>query len=147
VFLLADAAKDVTGQIFAVRMNEIFLMGQSRPLRSVHRSEGWTCETLAAHAMPALKPSFYPLDRSGDVFSWGPVYEKVRTFSNAWIICRRFSSRVETRNLGLSNRLQLSIRKRTELSHKGTVGSVFMTQSRPCSTWVTDSCSRLVRQV
>jgi NAD(P)-dependent dehydrogenase (short-subunit alcohol dehydrogenase family) len=73
VFLLADGAKDVTGQIFAVRMNEIFLMGQSRPLRSVHRSEGWTCETLAAHAMPALKPSFYPLDRSGDVFSWDPV--------------------------------------------------------------------------
>ena len=30
-FLLTDAAKDVTGQIFAVRMNEIFLMGQSRP--------------------------------------------------------------------------------------------------------------------
>jgi NAD(P)-dependent dehydrogenase (short-subunit alcohol dehydrogenase family) len=73
VFLLTDAAKDVTGQIFAVRMNEIFLMGQSRPLRSVHRSEGWTSETLAAHAMPALKPSFYPLDRSGDVFSWDPV--------------------------------------------------------------------------
>jgi NAD(P)-dependent dehydrogenase (short-subunit alcohol dehydrogenase family) len=73
VFLLADAAKDVTGQIFAVRMNEIFLMGQSRPVRSVHSSEGWTCETLAAHAMPALKASFYPLDRSGDVFSWDPV--------------------------------------------------------------------------
>jgi NAD(P)-dependent dehydrogenase (short-subunit alcohol dehydrogenase family) len=72
-FLLSDAAKDVTGQIFAVRMNEVFLMGQSRPVRSVHRSEGWTCETLAAHAMPALKPSFCPLDRSGDVFSWDPV--------------------------------------------------------------------------
>ena len=41
-FLLSDAAKDVTGQIFAVRMNEIFLMSQSRPLRSVHRGEGWT---------------------------------------------------------------------------------------------------------
>ena len=41
-FLLGDAAKDVTGQIFAVRMNEIFLMGQSRPLRSVHRGEGWS---------------------------------------------------------------------------------------------------------
>jgi NAD(P)-dependent dehydrogenase (short-subunit alcohol dehydrogenase family) len=73
VFLLSGAAKDVTGQIFAVRMNEIFLMGQSRPLRSVHRSEGWTCETLAAHAMPALKPSFYPLDRSENVFSWDPA--------------------------------------------------------------------------
>ena len=73
VFLLSDAAKDVTGQIFAVRMNEIFLMGQSRPIRSVHRSEGWTCRTIAEHAMPALKSSFYPLDRSGDIFSWDPI--------------------------------------------------------------------------
>src|ERR1700748_2719320 len=31
VYLLSDTAKDVTGQIFAVRMNEIMLMGQSRP--------------------------------------------------------------------------------------------------------------------
>jgi len=73
VFLLSDAAKDVTGQIFAVRMNEIFLMSQSRPVRSVQRSEGWTCETIASQAIPALKPSFYPLDRSADVFSWDPV--------------------------------------------------------------------------
>jgi len=73
VFLLTDAAREVTGQIFAVRMNEIFLMSQSRPVRSVHRAEGWTCESLAQHAMPALKSSFYPLDRSADVFSWDPV--------------------------------------------------------------------------
>jgi NAD(P)-dependent dehydrogenase (short-subunit alcohol dehydrogenase family) len=73
VFLLADSAKDVTGQIFAVRMNEIFLMGQSRPLRSVHSAEGWTCETLANHAMPALKSSFYKLDRSADIFSWDAI--------------------------------------------------------------------------
>jgi NAD(P)-dependent dehydrogenase (short-subunit alcohol dehydrogenase family) len=72
-FLLSDAAADITGQIFAVRMNEIFLMSQSRPVRSVHRSEGWTVETLASHAMPALKSSFVPLDRSGDVFCWDPV--------------------------------------------------------------------------
>src|SRR4051794_15370016 len=46
VFLLSSEAKDVSGQIFAVRANEIFLMSQSRPLRSVHRSEGWTPETV-----------------------------------------------------------------------------------------------------
>ena len=73
VFLLGDAAKDVTGQIFAVRMNEIFLMGQSRPLRSVHRAEGWTCKSLAEHGMPALKSSFYKLDRSADIFSWDAI--------------------------------------------------------------------------
>src|SRR3984893_8377126 len=68
IFLASDLAKDVSGQIFAVRMNEIFLMGQSRPIRSVHRSEGWTCRSLAEHGMPALKGSFYPLDRSTDIF-------------------------------------------------------------------------------
>jgi NAD(P)-dependent dehydrogenase (short-subunit alcohol dehydrogenase family) len=73
VFLCSDEAQEVTGQIFAVRANEIFLMGQSRPLRSVHRAEGWTPETIASHAIPALKGSFYPLDRSQDVFSWDPL--------------------------------------------------------------------------
>jgi NAD(P)-dependent dehydrogenase (short-subunit alcohol dehydrogenase family) len=73
VFLASDDAKDVTGQIFAVRANEIFLMSQSRPLRSVHRAEGWTAETIASHAMPSLKAHFYPLERSQDVFSWDPL--------------------------------------------------------------------------
>ena len=73
VFLLSDAAEGISGQIFGVRNNEIFLMGQSRPLRSVHRGEGWTPETVAEHAIPAMKPHFYPLDRSEDIFSWDPI--------------------------------------------------------------------------
>lgn len=73
VYLLSDAAKDVNAQVFAVRNNEIFLMSQPRPLRSVHRSEGWTPEFIAEHGMPALKASFVPMDRSADVFSWDPV--------------------------------------------------------------------------
>src|SRR6267143_4237832 len=72
-FLLSDAAKDVTGQIFAVRMNEIFLMSQSRPLRSVHRAEGWTPQTLAEHGIPALKSSLYKRDRSADVIKWHAI--------------------------------------------------------------------------
>jgi NAD(P)-dependent dehydrogenase (short-subunit alcohol dehydrogenase family) len=73
VFLASDAAREVSGQIFAVRANEIFLMSQSRPLRSVHRAEGWNPEAIAAHALPALRPHFYPLERSQDVFSWDPL--------------------------------------------------------------------------
>jgi NAD(P)-dependent dehydrogenase (short-subunit alcohol dehydrogenase family) len=73
VFLASDEAKHVTGQIFAVRANEIFLMSQSRPLRSVHRAEGWTAETIGSHAIPSLRDHFYPLHRSQDVFSWDPV--------------------------------------------------------------------------
>ena len=73
VFLASDAAAEVNGQIFAVRGNEIFLMSQPRPLRSAHRSEGWTPETIAEHCIPALQQSFFPLDRSGEVFNWDPV--------------------------------------------------------------------------
>ena len=73
VFLLSDQAADVSGQIFGIRANEIFLMGQSRPIRSVHRGEGCDPETVAHHAIPALRASFYKLDRSAEVFSWDPI--------------------------------------------------------------------------
>ncbi|MBN9473863.1 MAG: 3-hydroxyacyl-CoA dehydrogenase [Bordetella sp. SCN 67-23] len=73
VYLGSDAASDVTGQIFAVRANELFLISQNRPLRSVQRSEGWTPEAIAEHAIPAMRSGFYALDRSADVFSWDPI--------------------------------------------------------------------------
>ncbi|MEE8297483.1 MAG: SDR family NAD(P)-dependent oxidoreductase [Hyphomicrobium sp.] len=73
VYLASDAAADVSGQIFGVRANEIYLFSQNRPLRSVQRSEGWTPETIGNHAMPALKAHFYQLDSSQDVFTWDPV--------------------------------------------------------------------------
>jgi len=73
VYLASDAAQDVTGQIFAVRANELFLMSQNRPVRSVHRAEGWTPESIAEQAIPAMRAHFYALDRSQDVFSWDPI--------------------------------------------------------------------------
>jgi NAD(P)-dependent dehydrogenase (short-subunit alcohol dehydrogenase family) len=73
VYLASDAATGVSGQIFAVRNNEIFLISQPRPVRSVHRGEGWTPEAIAEHGAPALEASFYPLAVSADVFSWDPV--------------------------------------------------------------------------
>jgi len=73
VFLASDAAKDVTGQIFAARYNELFVFSQPRPVRSTHRGEGWTPEAIAETAIPALRSAFLPLDRSGDVFCWDPV--------------------------------------------------------------------------
>jgi NAD(P)-dependent dehydrogenase (short-subunit alcohol dehydrogenase family) len=73
VYLASDAAAGVSGQVFATRHNEIFLMSSPRPIRGVHRSEGWTPETIAEHGMPALKGSLMPLDRSGEVFTWDPV--------------------------------------------------------------------------
>jgi NAD(P)-dependent dehydrogenase (short-subunit alcohol dehydrogenase family) len=73
VYLASDQADEVNAQVFAVRNNEIFLMSQPRPIRSVQRSEGWTPQSLAEHGMPALKGSFVPVERSGDVFTWDPV--------------------------------------------------------------------------
>jgi hypothetical protein len=73
VYLASDAAKEVNGQVFYTRKNEIFLMSQMRPLRGVHRSEGWTPRSVADHAIPALKSQFYPLERNQDVFGWDPI--------------------------------------------------------------------------
>jgi len=73
VALASDASAHANGQIFAVRNNEIFLISQPRPVRSVQRSEGWTPQDVVSHALPALKASFFDLDRSGDVFCWDPV--------------------------------------------------------------------------
>ena len=73
VFLASDAARDVNGQVFSPRMNEIFVFSQTRPVRSVHSGEGWTPEAIAQRALPALRSHFVPLDRSPDVFSWDPV--------------------------------------------------------------------------
>ena len=73
VYLGSDAAADVSGQVFGVRANEIFLFSQPRPVRSVHRSEGWTPQSIAEHAIPAMRAGFYGLDRSQDVFTWDPV--------------------------------------------------------------------------
>jgi hypothetical protein len=72
VFLVSDRAKEVTGQIFGVRRNEVFLFSQPRPIRGLHRSTGWTPEALADHMLPAFRSAFYPLERSSDVFSWEP---------------------------------------------------------------------------
>lgn len=73
VFLASDAARDVTAQVFSVRKNELFLMSQSRPLRGIHRAEGWTPETCAEHMLPALKSWFVPLQKTADVFSWDSI--------------------------------------------------------------------------
>lgn len=72
-YLFSDQAKEVSGQIFSVRNNEISLFSQPRPIRSVHTAQGWTPESISEHAMPALAGSFYKLDVSADVFPWDPV--------------------------------------------------------------------------
>lgn len=72
VALTSDAGAKVTGQIFAVRNNEIFLFSQPRPIRTAHTADGWTPETVAERVFDQFANDFYPLHRSADVFTWNP---------------------------------------------------------------------------
>ena len=73
VYLASDRAEGISGQIFAVRNNEVFLFNQPRPIRAIHRSDGWTPQRLDEQLKGAFGASFTPLERSTDVFSWDPV--------------------------------------------------------------------------
>ena len=73
VALASPATKNVSGQIFAARGNEIFLMSQPRPVRGLGKVEGWTPQTIAEHCMPAMAPSFTDLGATTSVFGWDPV--------------------------------------------------------------------------
>ncbi len=73
VYLGSDASAGVSGQIFSVRNNEIYLFNQPRPIKTIHRAGGWTPETLAAEIKTAFSPLFTPLERSEDVFNWDPI--------------------------------------------------------------------------
>jgi NAD(P)-dependent dehydrogenase (short-subunit alcohol dehydrogenase family) len=71
--LASDAGACVTGQVFGVRNNEIYLFSQPRPIRTAHTADGWTAETIAERVFPMFSNDFYPLHRSSDVFTWDPV--------------------------------------------------------------------------
>ncbi len=72
-FLGTDAAANVSGQIFGVRGNEVYLYNQPRPIRIMARPDGWTPEKLAAQWLPAVEKSFTPLERTRDVYPWDPI--------------------------------------------------------------------------
>lgn len=73
VAICSDQAKHISGQVFGVRNNEIYLFSQNRPIRTAHTSDGWTPESVIERAFPMFENDFYPLHRSGDVFTWDPV--------------------------------------------------------------------------
>jgi hypothetical protein len=73
VYLASDKAEGITGQIIGVRKNELILFSQPRPIRILHRSDGWTPETIDQQFKSAMKSSFVPLERSQNVFPWDPV--------------------------------------------------------------------------
>ena len=64
VFLASEGAAYVNGQVFHQRGGELSLYGLPRPIRMVHRHGGWTPETIAENAMPALSNQFTSLENS-----------------------------------------------------------------------------------
>jgi len=73
VALCADGAKDTSGQIFAVRGNEVFLFNQPRPVRGMARLEGWSPSSIIDHCLPAMKANYTDVGASASVFPWDPV--------------------------------------------------------------------------
>ncbi|MEM8986124.1 MAG: SDR family NAD(P)-dependent oxidoreductase [Pseudomonadota bacterium] len=73
IALCADKSSHVSGQLFSIRGNEIFLMSQPRPMRSIARGDGWTTEQIVDNAIPALENWFYDLEPSAKSFPGEPV--------------------------------------------------------------------------
>jgi len=73
VYLASNAGVKVSGQIFGVRANEIYFFSQPRILRTLHRAEGWTPESIAEHAIPALESGFYENVPSMAITPWDPI--------------------------------------------------------------------------
>ncbi len=73
VALASPEARDVSGQIFAVRGNEVILFDQPRPVRNMANLEGWTPRSLLDVALPAMKNSFFDAGASASVFPYDPI--------------------------------------------------------------------------
>lgn len=72
-FLASDAARGVNGQIVGARGNEYYLYSQSRPVRTLHRDDGWSVEAITSQLEPAWRASFTPLEETYQVFAWPPL--------------------------------------------------------------------------
>lgn len=72
-YLVSDAARDVSGQIFAVRGAEIVLFSLPRPARSIHRAGGWTPQSIAEEMSGPIRETFVPLEVTADVFPYDPL--------------------------------------------------------------------------
>jgi NAD(P)-dependent dehydrogenase (short-subunit alcohol dehydrogenase family) len=72
-YLCSDAANDVTANIFGVRGNEIYLFSQPRPIKTIHKGDGWTHEALASHFEPSFRKELLDLDGTAEYYAWDPI--------------------------------------------------------------------------
>ncbi len=73
VYLASDRAKEITGQIFGARRNEIYLFNQPRPVQTLKEPAGWTPESIAQALPGAFKDALTPLEGTAEFFDWDPV--------------------------------------------------------------------------
>ena len=73
VFLASDSASHISGQVFGVRKNEMYLYDQMRLARMVADAEGWTPTAIAERAMPAFESAFQTPVPAAALFPWEPV--------------------------------------------------------------------------
>jgi len=59
VALASSQAKDVSGQIFGARGDDIQLYSQPRPIMNLNKEEGWTPSTVIAECFPQMSEKFY----------------------------------------------------------------------------------------
>ena len=71
--LASPESKEVSGQIFAVRGNEVVLFNQPRPVRSLANTEGWDPRSLLDRCLPAMTNDFTDLGATSAVFPYDPV--------------------------------------------------------------------------
>jgi len=61
VALCADGAKNISGQFFGSRGDDLILYSQPRPIVTLHKDEGWTPESIIKEALPQMKEKEVPL--------------------------------------------------------------------------------------
>jgi len=59
VALASEAAKDVSGQIFGARGDDIQLYSQPRPIMNLHKDKGWSPSTIISECFPQMSEKFY----------------------------------------------------------------------------------------
>ncbi len=72
VYLSSDLASGVSGQIFGVRRNEIYLFNQPRPVATLKKPEGFTPSGIAEQ-MKGEAGKLTPLEGTAEFFDWDPV--------------------------------------------------------------------------
>jgi hypothetical protein len=73
VYLASDCAKEVSGQVFGVRGNEIYLFSQPRPVKTLKEPKGWTPQSIAAAAPSGFGGALTPLEGTSEYFNWDAV--------------------------------------------------------------------------